>query len=86
MVSSSPRPVCRSRKPEEPRVVFDCASKSGGTSLNEELLRGPENTSTLIGVILRFGVDEVAVTADIKRTFHRVYVAPEDRGALCEFW
>jgi len=74
------------RKPEEPRVVFDCASKSGGTSLNEELLRGPENTSSLIGVILRFRVNEVAVTADVKRMFHQVHVTPEDRGALCYLW
>lgn len=37
------------RKLEEPRGVFDCASMSGGTSLNEQLLRGPENTSTLSG-------------------------------------
>ena len=57
------------RKHEEPRVVFDCASKSGGTSLNEQEMRGPENTSTLIGVILRFRVRDVAVTADIKRMF-----------------
>ena len=75
--------VWHPRKPEEPRVVFDCASKSGGTSLNEELLRGPENTSSLIGVILRFRVNEVAVTADVKRMFHQVHVTPEDRGALC---
>ena len=78
--------VWHPRKPEEPRVVFDCASKSGGTSLNEQLLRGPENTSTLIGVIQRFRVDDIAVTADIKRMFHQVYVAPEDSGALCYLW
>ncbi|XP_068680680.1 uncharacterized protein [Montipora foliosa] len=78
--------VWHPRKPEEPRVVFDCASKSGGTSLNEELLRGPENTSSLIGVILRFRVNKVAVTADIKRMFHQVHVTPEDRGALCYLW
>ena len=40
--------VWHPRKPEEPRVVFDCASKTNGTSLNDELLRGPENTSSLI--------------------------------------
>ena len=74
------------RKPEKPRVVFDCASKSGGTSLNEELMRGPETTSTFIGVILRFRVDDVTVTADIKRMFHQVFVAPEDCGALCYLW
>ena len=78
--------VWHPRKPEEPRVVFVCASKSGGTTLNEELLRGPENTSSLIGVILRFRVNEVAVTADVKRMFHQVHVTPEDRGALCYLW
>ena len=45
--------VWHTRKQEEPRVVFDCAAKSDGTSLNEQLLRGPENTSTLIGVTLQ---------------------------------
>jgi hypothetical protein len=29
-------------KPEEARVVFDCACKTQGVSLNDELLRGPE--------------------------------------------
>ena len=37
-------------------------------------------------MILRFRVDDVAVTADIKRMFHQVFVAPEDRGALCYLW
>ena len=74
------------RKPEEPRVVFDCFSKSGGTSLNEQLMRGPENTSTIMGVILRFRVDDVAVASDIKRMFHQVFVSLEDRGASCYLW
>lgn len=78
--------VWHPRKPDEPRVVFDCAAKSKGISLNDQLLRGPENTSTLIGVILRFRVKEVAVAADVKRMFHQVFVAPEDRGALCYLW
>ena len=29
--------VFKQSKPKEPRIVFDCASKSGGTSLNDEL-------------------------------------------------
>ncbi|XP_028415653.1 uncharacterized protein LOC114539014 [Dendronephthya gigantea] len=78
--------VWHPRKPGEPRVVFDCASKTEGTSLNDELLRGPENTSTLIGVMLRFRVETVAVTADIKRMFHQVHVIPEHRGVLCFLW
>ncbi|KAL9956038.1 hypothetical protein ACROYT_G037457 [Oculina patagonica] len=78
--------VWHPRKPEEPRVVFDCACKSKGVSLNNQLLQGPENTSSLIGVILRFRVNSVAVAADIKRMFHQVFVSPEDRGALCYLW
>ena len=35
--------VWHPRKRNEPRIVFDCASKSGGTSLNEQLLQGPEH-------------------------------------------
>jgi hypothetical protein len=57
-----------------------------GVSLNDELLRGPENTSTLLGVILIFRVDSIAVTADVKRMFHQVQVIPEHRGALCYLW
>ena len=78
--------VWHPRKPDEPRVVFDCASKSKGISLNSQLLQGPENTSLLIGVILTFRVNSVAVAADIKRMFHQVFVSPEDRGALCYLW
>ena len=78
--------VWHPRKPHEPRVVFDCASKSKGISLNSQLLQGPENTSLLMGVILRFRVNSVAVAADIKRMFHQVFVSPEDRGALCYLW
>ena len=78
--------VWHPRKPAEPRVVFDCASKSGGVSLNDQLLQGPENTSSLIGVILRFRVNSVAVAADVRRMFHQVFVSPEDRGALCYLW
>ena len=71
------------RKPDEPRVVFDCASKSKGISMNSRLLQGPVNTSLLIGVILRFRVNSVAVAADIKWMFHQVFVSPDDWGTLC---
>ena len=52
------------------------------TSLNEQLLWEPENTSTLTGGIFTSRVDDVAVTANIERMFHQVYVAPEYGGAL----
>ena len=78
--------VWHPRKPDEPRVVFYCTCKSEGVSLNNQLLQGAENTSSLIGVILRLRVHSVAVAADMKWMFHHVFVSPEDRGALCYLW
>ncbi|KAL7841259.1 hypothetical protein SRHO_G00249500 [Serrasalmus rhombeus] len=57
------------------RVVFDCGAAFKGTSLNSELLQGPDLTSTLFGVITRFRLEPVAVMADIKTMFHQVKVS-----------
>ena len=35
-------PVFHPQKPNKLRVVFDCAAEYGGTSLNKELLQGPD--------------------------------------------
>lgn len=43
------------------RVVFDCASSFKGTSLNNELLQGPDLANKLIGVLLRFRQENIAI-------------------------
>lgn len=48
------------------RVVFDCSSSYKGTSLNCELLQGPDLANTRIGVLLRFRQEHIAMMADIE--------------------
>ncbi|KAK7882732.1 hypothetical protein WMY93_028906 [Mugilogobius chulae] len=76
----------RHKKKLKLRVVFDCPSSYQGTSLNKELLQGPDLTNTLIGVLLRFRKEKIAVMADIEAMFYQVFVAENDRDSLRFLW
>ena len=69
-------------KPSKSRVVFDAAAKYRGSSLSENLLKGPDLLSSLIGIILRFRINEFAVIRDIDQMFHQVNVPTTDRDPL----
>ena len=69
------------RKPQKIRVVFDCSARHGSTSLNDQLMSGPDLTNSLIGVLTRFRQEPVAFMADIEAMFHQVQV-PDDQ---CDF-
>ena len=58
--------------------MFDCAAKFKGTSLNDQLLQGPDLTNGLLGVIIRFRQEPVAMVANVEGMFHQVWVAPDD--------
>jgi len=68
------------------RIVFDCAASYKGTSLNDNLLQGPDQTSQLVGVLLRFRSKPVAVMADVTGMFHQVKVHPVDCDSLRFLW
>ena len=77
--------VSHPQKPK-PRVVFDAAAQSQGTSLNSRLLKGPDLLQSLHGVLLRFRQDRYALVADIYQMFHQIRVRPEDQPALSFLW
>ena len=73
-------------KPSKTRVVFDCAAKCRGTSLNDQLFSRPDFTNSIVGVLSRFREDTVALAADVECMFHQVRVAPADRDAFRFLW
>ena len=79
-------PVYHPQKPDKTRVVFDCSAKYRNTSLNSELLQGPDLTNTLIGVLLRFRQEPVALISDIEAMFHQVRVQDKWRDVLRFLW
>lgn len=81
-----PHHAVLSDKKSEPRVVFDCAAENRGQSLNKALYKGPDNTSPMIEVLMRFRVDQVAVISDIRAMFHQVRVKGEDSKRLSFLW
>ncbi|XP_063749569.1 uncharacterized protein LOC134870954 [Eleginops maclovinus] len=58
----------------------------GGTSLNQQLLQGPDLTSSLVGVLMRFRQETVAVMADVEAMFYQVRVSNEDTDLLRFLW
>ena len=58
--------------------MFDCAARFKGTSLNEQLLQGPNLT--------RFREEEIAFMGDIDSMFYQVRVRPEDTSFLRFLW
>ncbi|XP_023932720.1 uncharacterized protein LOC106173712 [Lingula anatina] len=68
------------------RVVFDCSARYKDTSLNGHLLKGPDMTNSLIGVLLRFRHETVAFTCDIEKMFYQFRVNEEHRDYLRFLW
>ncbi|XP_077862913.1 uncharacterized protein LOC144345224 [Saccoglossus kowalevskii] len=56
------------------QVVFDSAAEYGGTSLNRQLIQGPDLTNTLVGVLVQFREEKVAVMSDIEAMFSQVRI------------
>jgi len=78
--------VINPKRPGKVRVVFDCSAKYQGTSLNDKVFGGPDLTSNLLGVLLRFREREIAFMGDIEAMFNQVFVPAHQRNVLCFLW
>ncbi|XP_044136507.1 uncharacterized protein LOC122928083 [Bufo gargarizans] len=78
--------VYHPQKPGQIRVVFDSSAKHEGISLNDVLLSGPDLNNTLLGVLIRFRKELVAVTADVQQMFYCFFVREDHRDYLRFLW
>ncbi len=62
--------VYHPRKPDKIRGVFNSSVEFQGLSLNSVLLSGPNFTNNLIGVLLRFRREKIAVMSDVQQMFY----------------
>ncbi|KAK3742405.1 hypothetical protein QZH41_008057 [Actinostola sp. cb2023] len=78
--------VYHPRKPTQIRVVFDSSAEFKGVSLNKELLTGPDLTSSLFGVLLRFRHHNTAAMCDVEQMFHSFKVDQKHQNFLRFLW
>ncbi|XP_062571182.1 uncharacterized protein LOC134233215 [Saccostrea cucullata] len=78
--------VYHPQKRDKIRGVFDSSAKCDGVSLNDVLMTGPDLMNNLIGVLLRFRRESVAIVADIEQMFYSFLVDIEHRRYLRFIW
>ena len=78
--------VTHTKKPDKARIVFDASAKYRGVSLNDTLLQGPDLTNSIIGVLIRFRQERIALASDIEAMFHQVHVPINQRDMLRFLW
>ena len=78
--------VYHPHKPHQIRGVFDSSAKHDNVSLNDQLLSGPDLANNLLGVLIRFRREMIAVVGDIQHMFHCFVVREDDRDYLRFLW
>ncbi|XP_033755843.1 uncharacterized protein LOC117338595 [Pecten maximus] len=74
------------KKPDSIRVVFDSSAKCQNLSLNDVLLQGPDMLNSLLGILLRFRRERIAVTMDVEQMFYNFQVPEVQRRFLRFLW
>ncbi|XP_062707485.1 uncharacterized protein LOC134288006 [Aedes albopictus] len=78
--------VVNPRKPGKIRMIWDARAAVNGISLNSVLLKGPDQLTSLPGVLVRFRQFHVGVCSDIKEMFHQILIRKEDRHSQRFLW
>ena len=66
--------------------MFDLSADYKGRCLDRELLSGPDLTNQIVGVLLRFREEEIAVMGDIEAMFYQLKVPKYQCSFLKFLW
>ena len=78
--------IVRPEKTTTIRIVFISAASFQGHWLNDYWMKGPDLLNSLFGVTLQFRENEVAVTGDISKMYHRVLIPEHDQQVHWYLW
>ena len=79
-------PVTNPNKPGKVRRVSNAASTFKRNSLNSNLLTGPDLLNNLVGLLLRFRENYIAITADFEAMFMQVSIIETDQPSIRFLW
>ena len=68
------------------RIVFNSSAKFKGQSLNDCYVKGPSMLSDLLGLLLRFCQEEVAIVGDISKMYHSIDITYIDQMTHRFLW
>ena len=68
------------------KFVFNSSSVHQGHRPNNYWLKGPDLLNGLFGIVLRFREDQVAISGDISKLYHRILIPLEDQRVHRFLW
>ena len=68
------------------RIVFNSSLKFRGHVLNDYWAKGPDLLNNLLGILLRFRENEVAIAGDIRKMYHSVLISELDQHTHRFIW
>ena len=68
------------------RIVFNASAKYKGISLNDCWAKGPDIMNNMLGILIRFRENEVAIAGDIKKMYHSVHLSQLDQHMHRFLW
>ena len=69
------------------RIVFNSSQPTQGVSLNSALAKGPDSyMNNLLGLLLRWREEKVAIVGDIRKMFNSVHLQPAEQHCHRFLW